>query len=93
MARHSRWSCEGKQLSFHPTGVLVGTYSGPAFDTPMVNNAGEIALRVSIVDKRGSSLEPYGNVLLLVEPDGTYSKVAESSLPAPLRTAVVSCTQ
>jgi hypothetical protein len=70
---------EGAQLSFHPTGVVVGTYSDAAIEGPMVNNGGQIALRVSNVDRRGMTLEPYGNDLLLIEPSGTYRKLAEFS--------------
>jgi hypothetical protein len=71
---------EGAQLNFHPSGVVVGTYYHSAFELPVVSDSGEIALRASIVDKRGASLEPYGDDLLLIEPDGSYSKVAEDSV-------------
>lgn len=65
----------GDRLHFFPPGVTLGIYDDPAFDRPVINDQGQIAVRVASVIADGRMFERYDSHLLLIEPDGSYQEV------------------
>lgn len=73
----------GDTLDFLPPNFEIGAVAQVAFDNPVVNKVGQIAVRTATIDTESEyNFEPMAHILL-IEPDNTYTKVVSTGDPLP----------
>jgi hypothetical protein len=63
--------------------VVIGTYSEGAFDEPVVNGSGQVGVRVATIDTRGTTVQPFGQHMLVLNLDGSYTNLLSYGDPGP----------